>query len=117
MTDSLLDELARHLAIPAKSGIYITKNELMSLARASEASLRVNERPRMLADVLKSAQSPEELSRILDRVIGLCRLQVSHLTELTTLAPTAAPCFEPWQQRVRKTIERLEAIKEELAPR
>ena len=58
------DELARELVVPAQSGIYIAKSEIIVLANLIEGSLRVNERSRMLADVLKSPDNLVDLARL-----------------------------------------------------
>lgn len=53
------EALARTFMTPAKSGVYLTRNELLVLARLTEASVRINERPRMLVDILRSAQTAD----------------------------------------------------------
>ncbi|MFZ5445267.1 MAG: hypothetical protein ACOZQL_35080 [Myxococcota bacterium] len=115
MSDSALDALAARLVLPAKSGIYLTKNELIALARLSEGSLRVNERRRMLADVLKSPQSPAELSQLLARLVAFCQAHLAAWDDLLEAYPHAARFAEPWQQKTRATIASLEGIQEELA--
>lgn len=114
MSDGPLDALAARFVLPAKSGVYVTKNELIALARVSDGSLRINERRRMLADVLKSPQNPAELKTLLGRLIGLCELHLRHWEELSANFPLAARFAAPWQEKARATIQSLEEVTEEL---
>jgi hypothetical protein len=113
--DGPLDALAAGFAVVAKSGVYLTKNELVALARVSEASLRINERKRMLADVLKSAQTPAELAALNSRLIEFCRLHLEEYEAQAVLYPKSRSLLLPWVERARATIARLEGINEELA--
>lgn len=112
--DGPLEALAAHFVVPAKSGVVLTKSELLVLARASEASLRINERKRMLTDVLKSAQSPGELRAMLGRLIGFCHQQVVELEELSASYPVMQPLVQSWRERATQTIASLSAVTEEL---
>lgn len=114
MTDGPLDALAARFVLPAKSGVYLTKNELLTLARLTEGSVRINERRRMLADVLKSPQNPGELSQLVDRLIAFCQSHLDAWEDLLESYPAAAPFAQPWQLKTRATIESLEGMKEEL---
>jgi len=115
LQDGPLDELAARFVLPAKSGVYLTRNELVALARVSEASLRINERKRMLADVLKSPQSPAELIALLRRLIDFCRLHLEEYESVGREFPAARALAEPWAAKARASIERLEIVCEELA--
>lgn len=112
--DGLIDELAAFLAAPARSGVYLTKPELLALARASEASLRVNERRRMLADVLRSAQGADDLLAMLDRLAAFCRQSADACDALARAYPTAAPALAPWSDKARHTLARLDDVQAEL---
>lgn len=109
-----LDALAAHCVVPAKSGVYLTKNELVILARISEASLRINERRRMLADVLKSPQTPAELQALNSRLIDFCRMHLEEYGAQADLYPKSRTLLLPWMERARATITRLEHVNEEL---
>lgn len=114
MSDGPLDEIAARFVLPAKSGVYVTKNERIALARASDGSLRINERKRMLADVLKSPQNPAELKALFARLIGLCELHLRDWDGLIASFPLAARSAAPWQEKARATITWLEELTEEL---
>jgi hypothetical protein len=114
MSDGPLDALAARFVLPAKSGVYVTKNELIALARVSDGSLRINERRRMLADVLKSPQNPAELKALFARLIGLCELYLRSWDELIANFPLAVRSAKPWQEKARATIKSLEELTEEL---
>ncbi len=112
--DGLVDELAAFLAAPARSGVYLTKAELIALARASEASLRVNERRRMLADVLRSAQGAGELLATLERLAAFCRQSADAYDAWARAWPTAAPALAPWRDKARRTLERLQEVQADI---
>lgn len=114
MSDGMLDALAARFVLPAKSGVYVTKNELIVLARLADGSLRVNERRRMLADVLKSPQSPAELSALLERLIALCELHLAEWSALVGAYPKAQPFAQPWQEKARATVASLRDTQAEL---
>lgn len=111
----LLDDLAAQLVRPAKSGVYLTKNEIIALARLSDASLRVNERRRMLADVLRSADSAEGLSALFERIIAFCRGSLEAYAALAEQYPSAAPALRGFQESAARTIDRLSAAQAEIA--
>lgn len=115
MNDGPLDALAARLVLPAKSGVYLTKNELIVLARVAEGSLRVNERRRMLADVLKSPQNPAELAALLERLVAFCQLHLAAWDELVATYPRAEAFAAPWREKVNATITSLRELGEELA--
>ncbi len=112
--DTALDELAKWLATPAKSGIYLSRSDLVVLARLSEGSFRFSERHRMLADVLRSSQSLEELSQVLERLLAFCRLHRDAYSALAETYPRSAPIFRPWLTRLEKTTQRLLDVQAEL---
>jgi hypothetical protein len=114
LQDGPLDALAASFVLPAKSGVYLTKNELVRLARASEASLRINERRRMLADVLKSPQSLAELRALVTRLIDFCRLHVAEHEATVAAYPVAKPLLQRWVDKAQHTITSLNDILEEL---
>ena len=115
ITDGPLDDLAARLVVPDKSGIYIAKSEMIVLANLVQGSLRVNERRRMLADVLKSPDSLAGLSALLDHLIDLARLHLERYRALAEAFPSLGPALTPWQVKAQATITRLEEVKEELA--
>lgn len=115
MNDGPLDALAARLVLPAKSGVYLTKNELIVLARVAEGSLRINERRRMLADVLKSPQTPAELEALLERLVAFSQLHLAAWDELVASYSRAEAFAAPWREKVNATISSLRELGEELA--
>jgi hypothetical protein len=102
--DGPFEALAKQLVTPAKSGICLTRNELIVLARLSEASLRINERPRMLVDVLRSAQTAEDLVAILTRLIDFTHQRLAEYEAFAIEYPSSAPTWRPWVDRAKRTI-------------
>lgn len=109
-----LEALAAAFVVPQGSGVYLTKNELLLLARVSEASLRVSERRRMLSDVLKSPLSLEELQKLVGRLKDFCRMHLEEYEASAAAHPRSRPLLEPWRARAQATVGRLEAIEEEI---
>jgi hypothetical protein len=109
-----LDELAVFYCTPEKSGVYLTKSEIIALARAVDGSLRVNERPWMLADLLKSSASPAALAGTVDRLRVFAERSLADYERLAAAEPTAADALAPWRAKASATIARLSALAEEL---
>jgi hypothetical protein len=109
-----LDELASTFVVPSKSGVYLTKSEMIALARICEGSLRISDRKRMLADVLKSPDSPEALARLMGHLVDFCSAHVARYEELAADYPSLAPLVAGPAASARRTIERLEALRVEL---
>lgn len=109
-----LDELASTFVVPSKSGVYLTKNEMIVLARISEGSLRISDRKRMLADVLKSPDSPEALARLVGLLVDFCRAHVERYDELSASYPSLAPHIADPRARAMRTIEQLEGLRSEI---
>lgn len=109
-----LDELAMFLCIPEQSGIYLTKSEIMAFARATDASLRVNERPWMLADVLKSSGTTVALAAQVDRLRAFAARSLADYERIVAAHPTAAGPMAPWIARAQGTVSRLTTLAEEI---
>ncbi|MFO0594063.1 MAG: hypothetical protein U0228_02130 [Myxococcaceae bacterium] len=115
MSDGLLEALAARFVIPHKSGVYLSRNELIALARASDASLRVNERRRMLVDVLKSPQTPAQFRELLERLQAFCRARIEEHEDLAKNYPVMAGLSKEWVDRARATIQALSDAAEEIS--
>ncbi len=109
------DELAARLMTPAKSGAYFTKNEVIVLARLTDASVRIGDRKRMLVDVLRSARSGEELRAVLDRLSSFWKDSLGQYRALSAEFPASAPLFAPWVERANTTLRTLDELAEDLA--
>lgn len=108
------DELARDLVVPAKSGIYLAKSEIIVLANLVEGSLRVNERSRMLADVLKSPDNLVDLAKLIGRLIDLCIVHIEHNDAMVETWPAMAEALATQHKNAKRTLERLEDLRQEL---
>lgn len=109
-----LDELAVFLCAPARSGIYLTRGELVALARATGTSLRVGERAWMLADVLKATGSAAGLQGALRRLRAFAEAQVAAYRSLVAASPAAAPALSPWIARAEATVAKLAQVEAEV---
>ncbi|MCO4762445.1 MAG: hypothetical protein KC502_13120 [Myxococcales bacterium] len=108
------DELAATLVVPAQCGFYITKSEIIMLANLEDGSLRVNERKRMLADVLKSPDTLAGLEAVLRRLLALCELHAERYAGLAAAFPAMAAAVAPSLSRVAATQRRLVDLCEDL---
>lgn len=108
------EALSETLMTPAKSGVYLAKNELLLLARTSEASLRFNERKRMLVDIFRSAQTGDELVAMMDRLIAFTKESLARYEELATEYPASAATWRPWIDKAKRTVLLLEETKQEI---
>lgn len=109
-----LDELAVFLSTPAKSGIVLTKGELIALARVTDTSLRVNERAWMLADVLTSSADGPALARQLDRLRAFAERSARGYREVVAVHPASAGAMAPWIARAEATADKLAGIAAEV---
>jgi hypothetical protein len=108
------DQLARRLVVPEQSGIYIAKSEIIVLANLIEGSLRVNERSRMLADVLKSPNNLVDLAALIGRLIDLCQVHLDHYDGLAEAWPATAEPIAERRAKAAQTLEMLEDLRQEL---
>lgn len=113
-TPGPIEELVATFMTPAKSGVYLAKHELLLLARATEASLRINERKRMLADVLRSAQTQDELAGMLARLGAFCSERIAEYEALAQAYPATAALWRPWVDRARRMRLLLEETQAEV---
>lgn len=109
------EALARAFMTPAKSGVYLTRNELLVLARLTEASVRINERPRMLVDILRSAQTADELISMVDRLADFTRAQLGQYEALASEYPSTALTWRPWIERAKRTLLLLDDTRHDIA--
>lgn len=108
------DALAERLMAPARSGACMTKNELVVLARLTDASLRISERKRMLVDVLRSARDAAELEAVISRLAAFWRDSLAHYETLVADFPTSAPLLQPWSDKARETLRSLDELAEDV---
>lgn len=115
MSDGPFEELADRLVVPARSGVYLTRSEIVLLARLEDASLRYGERRRMLVDVLRSARGPAELGATVERLRAMVRDSLASFRELVSEFPAAGPALGPWIARAERTERGLSELIEDLA--
>lgn len=115
MNEGPLEALAARLVVPARSGLYLTRSDLIVLARLSEGSLRVSDRKRMLLDVLRSPQDVRELGALVNRLADLCHHHLRGWADLVAAYPRAERHAAPWTEKLRGTLALLEGMNEELA--
>jgi hypothetical protein len=108
--DGPFEALAKTFMTPAKSGVYLTRNELVVLARLSEASLRINERPRMLVDIFRSAQTADDLVAIVQRLRDFTVANLEAYEALATEYPSTARLWRPWVDKARRTLVLLDDV-------
>lgn len=112
--DGPFEALARTFMTPSRSGVYLTRNELLVLARLTEASVRINERPRMLVDILRSAQTADELVAMMEQLLGFTRASLEQYEALVTTYPASSGVWKPWLERARRTCVLLEDTKRDI---
>jgi hypothetical protein len=113
---SPFEELAARFVAPAKSGVYLARNEIVVLARLEDGSVRLGERKRMLVDVLNSAAGPQELRAVLGRLLAFVRDSLGHYRALSERYDGAAPLFAEWIARAEATERHLVELCEDLEP-
>ncbi len=111
---SELDELAKNFVLPYRSGVYLTKSEIIVLANVSDGSLRVNERSRMLADVLKSPNSPKDLAALVGRLGAFCDMHLEWMDAVASTWPALAETLGQSRARAVHTRQTLASLQEEM---
>lgn len=92
--------ISRHLLTPAQSGIFLSRDDLVSLARSVELPASFGERVTMLGDLFHAAGQFERLPALLDGLDGLAeRAQVAHRTFMQG-TPGSDPFVAPWIERL-----------------
>lgn len=108
-------ELASRIVTPARSGVYLTRNEIVLLARLEDGSVRLGERRRMLEDVFHSARGAEELGAVVARLIAFVQDSLANYRRLAADFPAAEVLLAPWIARATATERRLTELAEDLA--
>ena len=86
-----LAEIARFLTTPARSGIFLSRDDIAAIARSARVPRGFGERSVMLENALRAAAHLDELQAVLE-----------NLTHLLARARADAP--EPWRTRLGETI-------------
>lgn len=114
MSDGPISELAQRIVVPARSGVYLARNEIVVLARLEDGSVRLGERRRMLEDVIHSARGPEELRAVVQRLLAFVRDSLAQYRRLQDEFPAAAEWLAPWVSKATGTERVLVELAEDL---
>jgi TorA maturation chaperone TorD len=92
--------LLRRLLVPREAGLYLTRQDLASLARALELPVGAGERMRMLQSLFELADQYDMLDQLLARLIGMLSDAGQEYAALARQFPAWAPYAQAWRSRL-----------------
>ena len=98
-----LKEIARYLATPAYSGLYLGREEVSRLARRLELPRGFGDRRQMLANLLRAAAQYDQLARVIADLMSLSDWQQGAYWRIGVDYPKLAGFTAVWQARAAQS--------------
>ncbi len=96
-------EIARHLLLPALSGITLSRDNIGELGRHFDLPRGFGSRETMLLNLLRMAVQYDALPQLLANLQDSCADWVQNYQQLQAAYPQTIPFIAPWQQRAEAT--------------
>jgi TorA maturation chaperone TorD len=109
-------DIARHLMLPAFSGICLSRDDLGTIARTLALPRGFGNREQMVTTLLQSAVQYETLPALLDALRNHCLTWESAWQSAHSQFPAARPWLAPWLRAVQHTNQLLARMRESAAP-
>ncbi len=108
------DRILKILTIPARSGIYISRQEIRSIGLSLGVEIPVKERKFMLKDLFLYAKQFGVLKEFIELLISFTDRKINEYRELQKIYPNSKILFEGWINRAEKLKKFLENMKNEV---
>ncbi len=108
------ERILKILTIPARSGIYISRQEIRSIGLSLGVEIPVKERKFMLKDLFLYAKQFGVLKEFIELLISFTDRKINEYRELQEIYPNSKILFEGWINRAEKLKKFLENMKKEI---
>jgi hypothetical protein len=108
------DRILKILTVPAKSGIYLSRFDIRSIALALGVDVNVRERKEMLKDLFFYAKQLNKMKEYLDLLIQFTQHKIDLYKQLQEEYPKSAWIIQNWIDKAQKLITFIENLKKEV---
>ncbi len=108
------ERILKILTIPARSGIYISRQEIRSIGLSLGVEIPVKERKFMLKDLFLYAKQFGVLKEFIELLISFTDKKINEYRELQDIYPNSKSLFDGWINRAEKLKRFLENMKKEI---
>ncbi|RUM58315.1 MAG: hypothetical protein DSY60_02040 [Persephonella sp.] len=108
------ERILKILTIPARSGIYISRQEIRSIGLSLGVEIPVKERKFMLKDLFLYAKQFGVLKEFIELLISFTDRKINEYRELQEIYPNSKNLFDGWINRAEKLKKFLENMKNEV---
>lgn len=102
-----LDAVVTRLLTPARSGIWLSKDDVSSLARDLSLPISFGDRALMLKSLFRQTGEYGRTEQLLRRLGEQTEQWITYYARSTHTHPQVAPVFEVWMKRARDSLELL----------
>lgn len=113
--DSGLKDIARYLATPPYSGLFLSRDAISALARRHNLPRGFGDRAQMLANLLRTAGQYDLASNVFLDLAAVSVKWRKQYEEQQTRYPEISPWIRPWQEHISQTAVALEELSETVA--
>lgn len=97
-------EIARRLATPAESGLYLSKHELRQLAAIYGVGLGIVDRVQMFEEVFAASALDARTADLLDALERVCTGWAATATRWSAAIPQWSPIMQRWRGQLDTTV-------------
>ncbi|MCX7738406.1 MAG: hypothetical protein N2Z80_03190 [Hydrogenothermaceae bacterium] len=108
------ERIVKLLAVPSKSGIYISKVDIRNIGLSIGVDVPVRERKEMLKDIFYYAKQIDKLKEFLDKLIEYVNYRISQYKQIQSEFPVSAYIFDEWIEKANKLISFIQEMKTEI---
>ena len=108
------ERILKILTIPARSGIYISRQEIRSIGLSLGVEIPVKERKFMLKDLFLYSKQFGVLKEFIELLISFTDRKINEYRELQEIYPNSKNLFDGWINRAEKLKKFLENMKNEV---
>ena len=108
------ERILKILTIPARSGIYISRQEIRNIGLALGVEIPVKERKFMLKDLFLYAKQFDALKEFIELLISFTDKKLNEYRELQEIYPSSKILFKNWINRAENLKKFLENMKKEI---
>ena len=106
-------ELKEKMLAPQKAGIYFSKKDFREIGLATQNSISLKQRDRMLSDLLKSIFTYEDMEKVFAVINLLIDQRIENYNELQTTFPHSHSFLDEHKTKAIKLQKTLSKILEE----